>query len=105
MDSQLPDLREVNHLAAARAVRALPDDADLRTLRAQEERREKGARPSVLRAIDERLGSAARDELPEAQWEEVNWKRSATPLYKCRSCSFQTFTIGLAFEHARTAHT
>jgi hypothetical protein len=96
------DLTGMNHLAAARAIRELPDTADFRELRVQEEGREKGPRPSVIRALDERIGAAAALELPEAGWKEVNWR--GAPLYKCKHCSFQTFTIGLAFDHARTVH-
>ncbi|MFW6031001.1 MAG: hypothetical protein ACOC9T_00290 [Myxococcota bacterium] len=113
-DDALPlDTWDMTHIEARRRISELPADADFQAIRDREEAREKGPRPSVVAALEERLSEGEREDtgpgpapttaLDEATWTEHEWRGHT--LYKCRYCpGFQTFDIGRMYQHARRKH-
>lgn len=111
------DPRDVDHIEAVRTIRQLPVESDFSALLDRENDREKGPRPSVVRAIEKRMAistgipEADQTEAPAASvvrtldepgWTEEDWRGST--LFRCRFCAFQTFDVGKMYEHSLSAH-
>lgn len=101
---------ELDHLEARQRIRELPDDADFAALLEREQAREKGPRPTIVRALQGRMGGDAAEApteapsggLDEAGWTESTW--AGHRLYRCRHCPAQSFDVGEMFDHVQRAH-
>jgi hypothetical protein len=117
-ETQPLDTWPLTHLQAQHAIAELPADSDWDAIRERERTREKGPRPSVMRALDQRdppdreaeveveavdpPSAQLAGELPPESWTTHSWRGHR--LHKCRHCAYETFEVGRIYAHQQRRH-